>query len=591
MEVGDRLLAVLSSDVGGDVVHRAGSIQRDHGREVVDRGRAEVANVAAHPRRLELEDAGGLAGGEQLERLRVVERDRVEVDLDAAMLAHEVDCLAEDRQVRQAEEVELEEPQGLDGVHLVLAHEPVRVGRLLKGHQLGQRLAADDDAGRVGRGVPCDALEVASEVGDPPDRRVAIDESAELGRHRDRLVEADPELVRDRLRDPVDLAVAVAEHATHVANGRAREHRAERDDLGDVVLAVLAADVGDDLFTPAVLEVHVDIGHRHAVGVEEPLERELVEDRVDRRDAERVRHDRARGAAAARRLDPLLAGERDEVGDDQEVAGVAHRQDDPELVVEACLELRRDRPVPAFEAALALLAEPRFGRMAIGHREMRDPQLAERQGQVGHLGDPAGVQDRVWLIGEERRHLGRRLDVEVVRVEAHPVRRVEVVAGPDAQQDVVGLGLVLADVMEVVGHDERQPGLGREPQQLLVEPPLVGHPVILELEVEAVLAEDVAVLAGEPAGQLPVLDLERLWDLAGQARRQPDQAFAVTGQMLAIDPRLVVVAVDVGIGHEPAQVAVAGEVLGEEDQVEGLRIGLALLVASSTGGRRTSRRR
>ncbi len=58
------------------------------------------------------------------------------------------------------------------------------------------------------------------------------------------------------------------------------------------------------------------------------------------------------------------------------------------------------------------------------------------------------------------------------------------------------LGLVLADVVEVVGHDEREPGLGREPEELLVEPPLVGHAVVLELEVEAVLAEDVAVLAG-----------------------------------------------------------------------------------------------
>ena len=128
------------------------------------------------------------------------------------------------------------------------------------------------------------------------------------------------------------------------------------------------------------------------------------------------------------------------------------------------------------------------------------------------------------------------------------------------------------------------PASGREPQQLLVEPPLVGHPVVLELQVEAVLAEDVAVLPGEPAGELPVLDLERLRDLAGQARRQPDQAFAVAGQMLAIDARLVVVAVDVGVGDEPAQVPVAGEVLGEEDQVEGLGIGLALLVGHRPAG-------
>ena len=71
----------------------------------------------------------------------VVERDRVEVDRDAAVLAHQVDRLAEDRQVRQAEEVELEQPERLDGVHLVLRHQRVRVRRLLERHQLGQRLA------------------------------------------------------------------------------------------------------------------------------------------------------------------------------------------------------------------------------------------------------------------------------------------------------------------------------------------------------------------------------------------------------------------------------------------------------------------
>ena len=168
-----------------------------------------------------------------------------------------------------------------------------------------------------------------------------VDHLAELGRDLDRLVEPDAELVRDGLRDPVDLAVGVAQDAADVADRRPGEHRAERDDLGDVVVAVLAGDVGDDLVAPAVLEVDVDVGHRHPVGVEEALERQLVVDRVDRRDAEGVGHDRARRAAPAGRLDPLLAGEADEVGDDQEVAGVAHRDDHAQLVVEPRLELRR----------------------------------------------------------------------------------------------------------------------------------------------------------------------------------------------------------------------------------------------------------
>ena len=79
------------------------------------------------------------------------------------------------------------------------------------------------------------------------------------------------------------------------------------------------------------------------------------------------------------------------------------------------------------------------------------------------------------------------------------------------------LVLPLVDVVEVVGDDQRQAGLGREPEELLVEPALLGDAVVLELEEEAVLAQDVAVLAGELARELPVLHLERLGDLAAEA--------------------------------------------------------------------------
>ena len=82
----------------------------------------------------------------------------------AAVLADQVDGLAQDREVGQAEEVELEQAQRLDAVHLVLGHQRVRVGRLLERHQLGQRLARDHDARGVGRRVARDALELLGEA-------------------------------------------------------------------------------------------------------------------------------------------------------------------------------------------------------------------------------------------------------------------------------------------------------------------------------------------------------------------------------------------------------------------------------------------
>ena len=72
-------------------------------------------------------------------------------------------------------------------------------------------------------------------------------------------------------------------HARDVAHDGARLHRAEGDDLRDVLAAVLAGDVVDDLAAPPLAEVDVDVGQRHALGVEEPLEDQVVLDAGRRR--------------------------------------------------------------------------------------------------------------------------------------------------------------------------------------------------------------------------------------------------------------------------------------------------------------------
>ena len=88
-------------------------------------------------------------------------------------------------------------------------------------------------------------------------------------------------------------------------------------------------------------EVDVDVGHRHALGIQEALEQEIELERADVGDAQRVRDERARRGSAARAdRDPPVARRVDEVGDDEEVAGIAGLGDDAELVVEALARRR-----------------------------------------------------------------------------------------------------------------------------------------------------------------------------------------------------------------------------------------------------------
>ena len=82
--------------------------------------------------------------------------------------------------------------------------------------------------------------------------------------------------VGDQLRQAVAGAVVEAEHARRVAGGRAREHLAEGDDLRDRLAPVLLGHVAHHPLAAAHREVDVDVRHRHALGVQEALEQQVV---------------------------------------------------------------------------------------------------------------------------------------------------------------------------------------------------------------------------------------------------------------------------------------------------------------------------
>ncbi len=402
MEVGHRLVAVLAADVGRDVGHRSGPEERDHGGDVAQLGRTQVLHVAAHPRALELEDAGRLPGREELERLRVVQRQAVDVDLDPAVAADELDRVGQDGEVDEPQEVELQEAQRLAGVHLELGHGRLAVRGPLEGHDVGQRIATDDDPGGVGRGVASDPLQLPSGPDQAVHPFITGHQLPELGARLDRALQADVQLVGNGLGHPVCFGIGEAHGPRRVADGRLGAQRAEGDDLRHTIRAVLVGDVLDDLAPAAVLEVDVDVRQGHPVGVQEALERQPVGQRVDRRDAQRVGHDAARRRSPAGGEDPLLAREPGEVGHDQEVARVPHPIDRPQLVVESAPDLGRDVGIARRQAALALAPQPGDRRLAIGHGVVRQAQSVELELQIDHLGNPQGVVHRVGQLAVEQ---------------------------------------------------------------------------------------------------------------------------------------------------------------------------------------------
>jgi len=146
--------------------HGAGTVERHGGDDVLELVGLQPAEEALHPVGLELKDALGLAGGQQLEGGRVVHGK--EREIEGLSFAHEVGTRADeahgdlqDGQRLEAEEIELDEAGRLDVAHVVLRDQ--RAGLLVAEdrHVIPQRPLADDDARRVLAGVPRQSLQLA----------------------------------------------------------------------------------------------------------------------------------------------------------------------------------------------------------------------------------------------------------------------------------------------------------------------------------------------------------------------------------------------------------------------------------------------
>ena len=413
------------------------------------------------------------------------------------------------------------------------------------------------------------------------------DGAGKLGAGLERFVERLPRAFRHELRDPVDDAIRDLEHAPRVAKRGAGRHLRERDDLGDAVAPVLLCDVVDDALAALDGEVDVHVGHVLAGGIEEALEQEPVPERVDVRDLEAVGGERAGGGAATGPdRDTVPLGEADEVRDDQEVVRKPHLADRPELEAETLVELRRRRPVAPDEALLAELDEVVERVAPVRDREPRQADPPELQLDVAPLGDLEAALHRSLVTREVERHLRGGLEVELVGAEAPAIRVLQRVARLDAEERLVARGVRRVEVVDVAGRDERQPTALGERRQPVERSLLDVEADVLELDVGRVASEDLREPVELRVGVAVTVLRERPRDASGEAAGERDQPRRVALQELPVDPRLVVVPLEVAERAELDEVAVADVALREQRQV---RVPLRLSAAGRR--RRTPRSR
>ena len=550
---------------------------------MVQRTRLQILYAARHPRSLQLEDGARLAATEHGVGLCIVQWQFVQVQVDATHSLDVRDRLGQHRQVRQPEEVHLQQADLVQDLHVVLGHGAVAAGGALEWHVVRQRLIRHHHAGGVRPRVARHTLEAARRIDQPRDVRLTLIQRLELRALLQRVAELQPDGNRGyELGDAVYLVEWIIQRATHVANRRAREQASKGDDLRHPVSAVAIDHVLDHFVTAVVGEVHVNVRHLDALWVEEALKRQPVLDRVQVRNAQAVQDDAAGCRAARTARNAASTCPIDEVPDEQNVGGETGLLDHLQLVGEpAALLLRYPLAVPSQQALLTRALEE-FLRRLSGWNEVIERWKAESpefQIELAPLGDADRIAQRLRQVTEQLPHLCRCLQAErPERLHAHPLGILVGAVGLHAEQHVMSAGLIRAGVVAVVGHHQRNAELLVQLEQTGVDRLVVRTSVVLEFQ-EIVFAEHLAIPGCRVACPLKIGLQNGSRRLATVAGAQRDQAARVFGQQRAIDARLVVVPLQAGARDQLDQVVVALEVLRQQHQVEVV----AVLVAQFVG--------
>ena len=480
-------------DINVDILHRARSIKRDQGDQILDRIRLHLLERVAHARAFQLEHADGMAGLQEVEGRLVVEIKALDIGHILAGRGDIAQRPSDHGQGFQAEKVKLHQTGRLDPFHVELGGGNIRSRITIERDQFGEFAIADHHTGGVGRGVAIEALQLERDGQEGVDGFVIAAHIAQSRLQIERLGKRNRigRIGRDHLGQAVNETERQLQDAAGITHHRAGLECSESDDLGDPVMPVLLLHIADHLAAPLLAEVDVKVRHGDTLGVQEALEQKPESKRVEIGDGQGI-GDQGAGprtpAGSDRNI--MVLGPLDKVRDDQEIARESHLLDDAELKVET-LAIRRlgrggvdaGQPVgqPFMGAGDQLLD---LGPATHGRKARQDGRMRPHP-EGAATGNLDRVPERLGQIGKSRMHRLGRGQIVIGR-DAPTVGNRHEGAFRDTQERI--MRLVHGGVREIglIGGDQRQFARIGFAYQPVLGLQFLGLAVTLQLDIEPI---------------------------------------------------------------------------------------------------------
>ena len=346
---------------------------------------------------------------------------------------------------------------------------------------------------------------------------------------------------RHRLREALTYRIGLIHHTRSIFERLLRFNGSEGDDLCNFILAIFLGHIVDHFGAAAIVKVHIEVGHRHAVGVEEALKNQIVIERVQIGNTHGVGDHRAcAGATPWAHTDTVVLCPVDKVSHHQEVSGEPHGGNNAYLIFRLFTYLIGHAiGESVVQSSFNFLHEPGFFVLSLGYREVWHIVRFGIELDVASFGDFKSVFAGTRNIAEYLIHLFRRAQVKVVSIEFKAFRVGQGRTGLHAQKCSVRGVIFLASVVQIVRRDKRQVEFLGQTVQICLHITLDIKPVIHDLAIEIVLAKDVTEFCCRCDCFLVLPQTQTSLNFSGRTSGRGDEPFRVGLQYFAVHTRLV----------------------------------------------------
>ena len=297
----------------------------------------------------------------------------------------------------------------------------------------------------------------------------------------------------NQLCNRVNGAVRHAECPARITDGSTGRKSTEGDNLCHTVLTVLTLHIINDLFTPIIAEVNVEIGHRNTLRVQKSFKEQVVCNRVDIGDAD-AEGNKASGSRASAGSDGNIAilRKRNEVADYKEVGVKAHAIYNRKLVFKSVnidlswvfIKIKSAACNPFLKSAVSVLTELVLVREVVLRSKVGQVQTVKFKVKIALFCDFYRVIKCGGHIREKNFHFLTRLEVKLIGGKALGSAVGDNGICLDAHQGCLGIGILLFKVVDIVSCDEGYSLLFRNDFECHCDLSLLGDAVVLHLEVK-----------------------------------------------------------------------------------------------------------